>query len=72
MSIRDRLFWEEQAKKHGVAIGPKPTGYRIESCNGVTQAPYATRRAAQAAANRANRNAPGYGWHVVPESEYPR
>ena len=46
--------------------------YRIESSNGVTAGPYRSRRAAQAAADRSNAEAPWQGWHVVPESEYPR
>ena len=44
--------------------------YRIRSECGVTQAPYATRKAAQSAADRANREAPEQRWIVLPESYF--
>lgn len=41
--------------------------FRIESSNGVTEAGYQTRAAAQKAADRANRQAPEQCWRPVPE-----
>lgn len=50
----------------------KDRTYRIESSNGVTQGPYRNRRQAMIACDRANAEAPGQGWHPVPEANYPK
>jgi hypothetical protein len=47
-----------------------PMSFRIESSNGVTAGPYKTREEAKKAARRANDEAPGQGWHAVPEWVY--
>jgi hypothetical protein len=44
--------------------------FRIRSRNGITEAPYYSREAAQKAADKANEYAPGQGWHVVPENYF--
>lgn len=43
--------------------------YRIESINGVTEGPYATKAKAERAAKRANAMAPWQRWRAVPEDE---
>lgn len=54
-------------------IAKETETWRIES-EGVmvTSGPYNTKRAAQSAADAANRLAPEQRWRPVPESEYPR